>query len=192
MLTPNTNERKWRQPQLHLITKSCSRQELGLPTSSAAVLPLKMMLCTVFQSIQTFSVNGKFTERYHIFCARIDLLLTIFICSCYRPLLHHFVFVMCLNSRLYCPYFSAIDAKYVMFHVSWHKSLKGSATPVWSTFAIGSLTINPFLLCVNGSKMNAAFSWRKLTAGQTVFNGLCHLWSHYKLCDVIVILIVVT
>ena len=47
---PNTNERKWRQPQLqlHLVTKSCGRQELGLPTSSAAVLPLKMMLCTMF------------------------------------------------------------------------------------------------------------------------------------------------
>ena len=61
------NERKWRQPQLQLVTKSCRRQELGLPTSSAAVLPLKMMLWTMFQSIQTFSVNGKFTERYHIF-----------------------------------------------------------------------------------------------------------------------------
>ena len=44
-LTPNTNERKWRQPQLqlHLVTKSRGTQELGLPTSSAAVLPLKMM-----------------------------------------------------------------------------------------------------------------------------------------------------
>ena len=65
--TQNTNERKWPLPQLQLITKSCVRQELGLPTSSAAVLPLKMMPCTMFRSIQNFSVNGKFTERYHIF-----------------------------------------------------------------------------------------------------------------------------
>ena len=110
--TSNTNKRKWRQPwlQLYLITKSCGRWELGLPASSAAVLPLKMMLCTMFRSIQTFSVNGKFTERYHIFCAWIDLF-TIFVCSHYRPwatvrLLHHFGFVMCINSRLYCTHFS--------------------------------------------------------------------------------------
>ena len=66
--TPNANERKWRQPrlQLHLVTKSRGRRELGLPKLSAAVLPLKMM-CTMFRSIQTFSVNGKFTECYHIF-----------------------------------------------------------------------------------------------------------------------------
>ena len=106
-------ERKWRQPrlQLHLITKSRGRRELGLPTSSAAVLPLKMLPCTMFRSIQTFSVNGKFTERYHIFCARINLLFTIFFCSRYRPwatvrLLHYFGFVMCANSRFYCTHFS--------------------------------------------------------------------------------------
>ena len=41
--TPDMNERKWRQSrlQLHLVTKSCGRQKLGLPTSSAAVLPWK-------------------------------------------------------------------------------------------------------------------------------------------------------
>ena len=65
----------------------------------------------MFRSIQTFSVNGKFTERYHFFCARIDLLFTIFVCSRYGPwaairLLHHFGFVMCINSRLYCTHFS--------------------------------------------------------------------------------------
>ena len=110
--TPDMNERKWRQSrlQLHLVTKSRGRRELGLPTSSAAVLPLKIMPCTMFRSIQTFSVNGKFTESYHIFCARIDLF-TIFVCSRYRPwatimLLHNFGFVMCVNSRLYCTHFS--------------------------------------------------------------------------------------
>ena len=46
--TPNTNERKWQQLQLYLVTKSHGRRELGLPTSSAAVLPLKMMQCTMF------------------------------------------------------------------------------------------------------------------------------------------------
>ena len=50
VLTPNMNERKWRQPrlQLHLVTKSRGRRELGLPTSFAAVLPLKMMPCMMF------------------------------------------------------------------------------------------------------------------------------------------------
>ena len=54
--TPNTNETKWWQPQLQLllVTKSRGRRELGLPTSSAAVLPLRMMPCTMFRSIQTF------------------------------------------------------------------------------------------------------------------------------------------
>ena len=134
--TLNTNERKWQQPrlQLHLVTKSCGRQELGLPTSSAAVLLLKMMLCMMFQSIQTFSMKGKFAECYHIFGARIDLF-TIFICSRFRPwatirLLHHFGFVICINSRYTVRIFCAIDAKYVMFHVGWCKSLKGSATSV--------------------------------------------------------------
>ena len=51
---------------------------------SAAVLPLKMMPCIMFWSIQTFSVNGKFTEHYHVFCAWIDLF-TIFVCSHYGP-----------------------------------------------------------------------------------------------------------
>ena len=109
-LTLNTNERKWWQPrlQLYLVTKSRGRQ-LGLPTSSAAVFPLNMLPCTMFQSMQTFSVNGRFTERYHIFCAQIDLF-TIFVCSHYRPwatirLLHHFGFVICVNSRLYCMHF---------------------------------------------------------------------------------------
>ena len=27
----------------------------------------------MFQSIQTFSVNSRFTERYHIFCVRIEI-----------------------------------------------------------------------------------------------------------------------
>ena len=69
--TPNTNERKWQQPrlQLHLVTKSRSRRELGLPTSSAAVVPLKMMPCMMFRSIQTFYGNGKFTEPLpHFLC----------------------------------------------------------------------------------------------------------------------------
>ena len=93
-----------------LVTKSRGRRELGLPTSSAAVLPLRMMPCTMFWSIQTFSVNYKFTLRYRIFCARINLF-TIFVCSRYIPwatirLLHHFGFVMCVNSRLYSTHFS--------------------------------------------------------------------------------------
>ena len=44
------------------------------------------------------------------FCTQV-LLFNIFVCSRYRPwatirLLHHFGFVMCVNSRLYCTHFS--------------------------------------------------------------------------------------
>ena len=53
-LTPNTNERKWRQPlfQLYLITKSRARyrRELALPTSSIAVDLWKMMLRMMFRT----------------------------------------------------------------------------------------------------------------------------------------------
>ena len=106
--TTNMNERKWQQPrlQLHLVTKSRGRRELGLPTSSAAVLPLKMMPCTMFRSVQTFYVNGKFTEHYHIFGARIDLFSSAHIID--RELqsgYNHFGFVICVNSRLYCMHF---------------------------------------------------------------------------------------
>ena len=64
----------------------------------------------MFRSIQTFSVTSKFTEHYHIFCARIDLLFTIFVCSRYSlwatiRLLHNFGFVMCVNCRLNCTNF---------------------------------------------------------------------------------------
>ena len=62
----NTSERKWRQPRLQLITKFRGRQEMGLPTLSAAVHLRKMMLRTMFRAMQTF-VNGKFTKRFH-FC----------------------------------------------------------------------------------------------------------------------------
>ena len=46
----------------------------------------------------------------HFLCTRIDLF-AIFVCSCYRlwatiRLLHHFGFVMWVNSRLYCMHFS--------------------------------------------------------------------------------------
>ena len=75
----------------------------------------------MFRSIQTFSVNSKFTECYHIFCARIDLF-TIFIRSRYRlwatiRLLHHFGFVMCIKTRLYCMHFSCHWRK--IHNVSW-------------------------------------------------------------------------
>ena len=60
-LTPNMNEKKWQQPgfYLHLIrpTKSCDRQEPGLPT----YCPLH---CSSY-SIQTFCEWQKFTEHFH-------------------------------------------------------------------------------------------------------------------------------
>ena len=66
-------------------------------------------LCKLF-------VNGKFTKRFHIFCAQIDLFI-IFICSLYSPwatirLLHHqFWLCMCVNFRLCCTHFSCHRCK---------------------------------------------------------------------------------
>ena len=99
-------ERKWRQLrlELYLVTESRGRWEIGLPTSSAAVLPLKMMPCMMFWPIHFLWMTNLLNVTM-FFCARIDLLLPIFVCSRYRPLLHHFGFVMCVNSRLYCMHF---------------------------------------------------------------------------------------
>ena len=81
-------------------------------------------LCKLF-------TKRKFTKRFHIFCAQIDLFI-IFICSLYSPsgyFIIRFGFVCVLISGYAVHIFHAIDAKYVMFHVGWHKSLEGSATP---------------------------------------------------------------
>ena len=81
-------------------------------------------LCKLF-------VNGKFPKRFQCVCARIDLLFIIFVCSLYSPwatirLSHHFGFV-CMLILAYSV--RIFHAKYVMFHVGWRKSLKGSTTP---------------------------------------------------------------
>ena len=70
-----TNERKWQQPQfqLHLNTKSCSRWKLGLLTSFAAAHLWKMMLCTLFWSIQAFQWIAYLLNISTLcVCARID------------------------------------------------------------------------------------------------------------------------
>ena len=62
--------KKWRQPWfwLHLVTKSCGRQELGLPTLSAVVHLWKMMPHTMFHSkLFKFFVNSKFTVTFSLF-----------------------------------------------------------------------------------------------------------------------------
>ena len=86
-MTLNTNERIWHlaEPrfELHLVTKSCGKQELGLPTSSAAVHLQKMMLCMMFQSIQTLC-KQQIYWMFPVFRAWIDFLFTIFVCTLYR------------------------------------------------------------------------------------------------------------
>ena len=67
-LTPNyTNERKWQQPRfyLHLIrpTKSCGRQEPGLPTY--CLLHCSSSANDAAYNIQTFCELQKFTEHFH-------------------------------------------------------------------------------------------------------------------------------
>ena len=117
--TPNTNERKRRQPQLqfHLVAESYGRWELGLLTLSAAVLPLKKKkkkkkCCCVrcFDLFKLFPWTANLLNVTTFFYAQIDLF-TIFVCSCYRlwatiRLLHHFGLVMCVNSKLYRMHFS--------------------------------------------------------------------------------------
>ena len=74
-------------------------------------------------------VNGKLTERFRFFCAQIDFLFTILICSLDRSW---------APSSSLCPLilgyavhiFRITDTKCVMDGVCWRKSLKGSTTPV--------------------------------------------------------------
>ena len=66
-LTPNMNEKKWQQPgfYLHLIrpTKSCDRQEPGLPTYCP--LHCSSSASNAAYSIQTFCDWQKFTEHFY-------------------------------------------------------------------------------------------------------------------------------
>ena len=121
--------RKWQQPQLqlHLVTKFHGRHYLLQSILGKWCCVRCSDLCKLF-------VNGKFTKRFHFLCARIDLLFIIFICWLYSTwatirLLHHFGFLCVLVLGYPVRIFRAIDAKYIMFRVSWCKSLKGSATP---------------------------------------------------------------
>ena len=97
-------------------------------------------------------------------CTRIDLFIIfichIFICSLYSPwatirLLHHFGFVCVLIWGYPVRIFRAIDAKYVMFCISWHKSLKGSATPdlsfccsLYCCFEESLIVVGWYIICV--------------------------------------------
>ena len=86
---------------ISLSTQFRGRWELGLPTSSSVVHLRKMMLRTMFRSMQTFcerQISYTFTLCV---CSRIGLLFIIFICSFYSPwatigLLHHFGIVCAL------------------------------------------------------------------------------------------------
>ena len=97
--------------------------------------------CVRCSNLFKLLVNGKYTKHFPFFCAWIDLPFIIFVCSLYRPwvtirLLHHFGFVCVLILGYAVCIFHATylvtDAKYVMFHVGWRKSLKGNTTPATS------------------------------------------------------------
>ena len=114
--TEYMNERKWHQPQfqLHLITESRGRRELGLPTLSAVVHLWKMMLGTMFQSIQTL-YEWQIYWAFPLFRAqRLSFsyfrLRTLWI----DHELH--VLALCTNFRLCCTHFFCITvAKYITF-----------------------------------------------------------------------------
>ena len=86
----------------YLITKSCSRWQLGLPTSSAVVHLWKTMLCTMFQSIQTLCKQ----QIYWTF-PQADFLFYIFMCSVYhkRSWTPSVWLCLCANSRWCCMHF---------------------------------------------------------------------------------------
>ena len=122
--------RTWWQPQfqLHLVTISHCRWELGLLTSSAAIDLVWCCVWLMFLSVQTFC-ERQIYWMFPLFGARIDILFAIFICSLFRlwvtfKLLHHFGFVSVLILGYAACTFHTTDAKYLMFHIGWCKSLK--------------------------------------------------------------------
>ena len=143
--TPNTNERKWQQPQfqLHLITKSHGRWKLGLLISSAAIHLWKMMPRMMFWSIQFFFCEWHIYWTFPLVC--------VFVCVCVQRqtfvllfLSAHFIIIdcqlhsnysiilaLCAQGYLYVffvPLLQTTDTKYVIFHVGWRKSLKDNTT----------------------------------------------------------------
>ena len=110
--TPNMQENKWRQPQFHLhliilITKSHSRWEVGLPTSSAAVHLWKMTPHMMLQSTETFCEQQIYwTFPPHLCMGRLSFyyfpLLTVTVIVSYRSSysVHHFGFICALINFL--------------------------------------------------------------------------------------------
>ena len=107
--TPNMQENKWRQPQfhLHLITKSHSRWEVGLPTSSAAVHLWKMTPHMMLQSTKTFCEQQIYWTFPPLLCmGRLSFyylpLLTVTVIVSYRSSysVHHFGFICALINFL--------------------------------------------------------------------------------------------
>ena len=113
----------------------------------------KIMPRTIFRSVQTL-------YEWHIYwtfplsCTWIDFRFTVFICSLYRlwalinfTLCSNLVQGVCCRLRIFC----ITDAKYIMFHIGWCKSLKGSATPGTSfNINVGQSDI----YCTSGSLCN--------------------------------------
>ena len=73
-------------------------------------------------TIETF-LNSKFTDRFHFFCAWLDFLLTIFLCSllncecsCSQVTTSFLAVCLLIVGYAVC-IFHATDAKYTMFHV---------------------------------------------------------------------------
>ena len=85
-------------------------------------------------NLRKLFVNSKFTKCFPLFCTNRPFhyfcLLTLQPVS-YDQVTPSFWLSMCVNLRLSCMHFHATDAQYVMFRVSWCKSLKvkGSTTP---------------------------------------------------------------
>ena len=125
------NKKKWWQPwfQLHLVTKSHFRHELGLPTLSAAVH--QKWCCIWCSDLFKLFMNSKFTKRFHFsLCAdRHSFYYFHLLTLNYIPWAPSFWLWLCTNLRLAACIFHTTDMKYVMFCAGWRKSLKGSETP---------------------------------------------------------------
>ena len=169
---------------LHLLTLNCTVDENWVCQRHLLQFILGKWYRVQCSNLCKLFVNSKFPKRFHCVCvyARIDLLFIIFVCSLYSPwttirLLHHFGFVCVLILGYPVRILRANDAKYVMFHVGWRKSLKGSMTP-------GVLTSCFLCLCVTRVMVwtSVTVNWLFLVLlivvlyNQLVFLCLC-VWS---------------
>ena len=142
----------------------------------------------MFWCSQTFYVNGKFTELYHIFCARIDFLLFLSAHIIDRELqsgYYHFGFVICVNSRLYCMHFSCHWRKICNVSRRWTQISKRQHDPcpfdLFSSLICNLLAYNSFGQMFEHSDLLCQYvGWQTSVKGYKKRGSLSHLGLKIK------------